>query len=82
MCEETACLCSRVEDQVQSLFEYGSFGQANASTIGELGTAVYETFNSPWQDSGLTSGSTYYYTLRTVDMDGNENADTTRSSFQ
>lgn len=52
------------------------------STVsGELGDLVYDNVTGTFkQDTSLTIGTTYYYTLRSVDLSGNESTNTDQHS--
>ncbi len=52
-----------------------------STTSGSLGTAVHTgVTGTSKEDTGLTNGTTYYYTVRAVDSSGNESSNTAQVS--
>lgn len=61
--------------------DYASATIYRSTTAGELGTAVHTgVTGTSKDDTDLTSGTTYYYTVRAVDSSGNESTNTTQVS--
>ncbi|MBI4142436.1 hypothetical protein HY480_01015, partial [Candidatus Uhrbacteria bacterium] len=51
-----------------------------STTAGSLGSLIATTRTSPYVDTGLAEGTTYSYTFRSVDANGNESANIAQTS--
>src|SRR5690606_35078084 len=51
---------------------YTIYRSTTQGSLGSLVATLTDTSLTSWKDSGLTTGTTYFYTVKTVDQAGNQ----------